>query len=64
MYSIQFPVMVAQTDVPVNGFGENFVESRRKQQQCATGQAGRLYIQTLKTTVPGVAGNRSFCLLG
>ena len=29
-----------------------------------TGQAGRLYIQTLKTTVPGDAGNRRFCLLG
>ena len=27
-------------------------------------QAGRLYIQTLKTTVPGDAGNRRFCLLG
>ena len=27
----------------------NFVEGGRKQQPCATGQAGRLYIQTLKT---------------
>ena len=52
--------MVAQTDVPVNAFAEIFVEGRRKQQPCATGQAGRLYIQTLKATVPDDAGNRGF----
>ena len=51
MCSIKFQFIIAQTYILINTLEEIFVEGWRKRWLCGMWQAGRLYIQTLKTTV-------------
>ena len=64
MCGIQFSIMVAQTDVPVNAFGKILSRANENNSYALLGKQGVCIYKRSKPTVPGDAGNRRFCLLG